>query len=677
MKNYCYSCMEEISQEGFCTNCMKTNEADKFVHHLKPGTVLNNKYLVGNCLGEGGFGITYIGRDLTLDIKVAIKEFFPNGFVNRNNEANQLVTATTESQSKFFSKGKERFLQEARNIAKFIGEPGIVSIREYFECNNTAYIIMEYLDGENLLSYIKKNGRMAPEYIVRLILPIIRSLQKIHDVGIIHRDISPDNIMYLKNGSLKLMDFGSARYFTNEEKEMSVVLKHGYAPEEQYRKNGNQGPWTDVYGLCATLYKCITGETPEDALGRLRTDGLKRPSDMGVGISGPLENVLMYGLAVFKENRCQDMRELEYLIITALNQQNVSVPYGRGAREDIYRTQAADNDKTRAADKPVSDLHPQEKKRSSGAAIALICVFLTLLIAGSAVAVAVLIKRDNSSGGSNDSQSTSETEKTNDIQIEAIQLETETAEAPVKMPNLVGMTKEEAIDKLAEYNLVVSDIIETETNAQSPGKVFSHAPKEKTDVTNKTEITLYIAKAISTEKAAEKPTEKQTASSNTTADNNDSPVAGETLYSIVRDYLNIREEPNVNSKSLGKIWRGQTMRYISKSDVWYYVEFKGTYGYVRSRSTKNMYVSSSDSFFFPIDEYITVKSDVPPGQYLRKNASNDSQALDELSPDMKLDLVGDDIIVIDGETDGDSYHGQWVKVRYNGKDSYVYDKNID
>lgn len=351
MKNYCYSCMEEITQGDFCTNCMKANEADRFVHHLKPGTLLNNKYLVGNCLGEGGFGITYIGRDLTLDIKVAIKEYYPNGYVNRNNEATQLVTATTESQSEFFSKGKERFLQEARNIAKFIGEPGIVGVREYFECNNTAYIIMDYLDGENLSSYIKKNGKMAPESIFSLILPIVRSLQDIHDAGIIHRDISPDNIMYLKNGSLKLMDFGSARFFTNEEKEMSVMLKQGYAPEEQYRKNGNQGQWTDVYGLCATLYKCITGTTPEDALDRLRTDELKRPSDIGVEISKPLEIVLMYGLAVFKENRCQNMRELEDLIKKALSKQDVSVQSGRSAREDIYRTQAADDYyKTQVAD---------------------------------------------------------------------------------------------------------------------------------------------------------------------------------------------------------------------------------------------------------------------------------------------------------------------------------------
>ena len=343
MKNYCFTCMNEIDQSGFCKNCMKQSSADTFVHHLAPGTILNNKYLVGNCLGEGGFGITYIGRDLTLDIKVAIKEFYPNGYVNRNNQATQMVTATTQTQSAFFNKGKQRFLQEARNVAKFIGEPGIVGVREYFECNNTAYIIMEYLDGENLNASIKKNGVFKPEAIFNMMLPIVRSLQKIHDTGMIHRDISPDNIMFLKNGTLMLMDFGSARFFTNDEKEMSVMLKQGYAPEEQYRKNGDQGPWTDVYGLCATLYKCVTGVSPVDALDRMRVDELKKPSELGVSIPQPLEVVMMYGLAVFKENRCHDMRELEDLMQKALGRQELSVSAGPDVRDDLYRTHASDD----------------------------------------------------------------------------------------------------------------------------------------------------------------------------------------------------------------------------------------------------------------------------------------------------------------------------------------------
>ncbi len=325
MKQYCYHCMEELTPSGFCPSCGRQSTPDNYPHHLQPGTLLNNKYLVGNCLGEGGFGITYIGRDLTLDIKVAIKEYYPNGYVNRNNTATQLVTATSAQQRQVFEQGKDRFLMEARSLARFIGEPGIVDVRDYFEANNTAYIIMEYLDGINLSAYIKKHGRMEPETAFKMMLPIMESLQRIHQEGIVHRDISPENIMMTRKNKMVLMDFGSARYYSNKEKQMSVMLKEGYAPEEQYRKNGNQGPWTDVYGLCATLYRCITGVIPTDALDRMRTDDLKKPSQLGVQISQPLETVLMYGLAVFQENRCHDMAELTSMTQKALNHQSVAV----------------------------------------------------------------------------------------------------------------------------------------------------------------------------------------------------------------------------------------------------------------------------------------------------------------------------------------------------------------
>ncbi|MBQ3265355.1 MAG: protein kinase [Ruminococcus sp.] len=342
MKNYCYHCMNELPDGGVCPDCGADHAAEEVVYRLRPGTILHNKFLVGDCIGEGGFGITYIGRDLTLDMKVAIKEYYPNGYVNRNNTYSQDVTASTESRRDVFDKGKLSFLEEARRIAKFAGEPGIVGVREYFEENGTAYIIMDYLEGVNLAAYIKHYGTFAPEQIFRLMLPIVYSLQRIHEAGIIHRDISPDNIMFMSSGSFKLMDFGSARYFTNENREMSVMLKQGYAPEEQYRKNGSQGPWTDVYGLCATMYRCITGQIPADALDRLHSDVLIPPSQLGVDIPEQLENILMYGLAVFKENRCQDMVELASLIEQALSRQPVTIRQAQDEYADVRRAQEAD-----------------------------------------------------------------------------------------------------------------------------------------------------------------------------------------------------------------------------------------------------------------------------------------------------------------------------------------------
>lgn len=324
MSHFCYSCMNEIDG-NYCPYCKKENSIDSVVYRLKPGTILNKKILVGNCIGEGGFGITYIGRDLTLDRRVAVKEYFPNGYVNRNNNVCQLVSASTDNQASFFQKGLQNFLEEARKIAKLTNVSGIVDVREYFEENGTAYIIMEYLDGINLSVYLRQNGIIKPETIFQLMLPITYSLQKMHEEGIIHRDISPDNIMYLTDGTLKLTDFGSARYFSNAQKEMSVVIKQGYAPEEQYSKNGDQGPWTDVYGLCATMYKCITGKTPVDAIDRIRQDTLIPPSELGIQIPEPMQITLMYGLAVFKNDRCKSMQELSYMMEKALANENIRV----------------------------------------------------------------------------------------------------------------------------------------------------------------------------------------------------------------------------------------------------------------------------------------------------------------------------------------------------------------
>lgn len=342
---YCYNCMSECKGDGFCPNCMTSQPKPAAPHHLPQGVVLKNRYVVGNALGEGGFGITYIGRDTTLDVKVAIKEFFPSGYANRNTQNSSEISLYTEKQRNFFQKGKARFLQEARSIAKFLDEPGIVNVRDFFEENSTAYIIMEYLDGESLKNYVVNHGVIKADEMFRIMMPIMSSLNKMHTSGIIHRDISPDNIMFLKNGTLKLMDFGSARYFTNDEKEMSVVVKRGYTPEEQYRQNGNQGPWTDVYGMCATMYRCITGKVPDDGLDRTCQDTLVKPSALGVEISPALESVLMYGMAVFKDDRCKNMAQLMELTQRAFaNQQAIAVEPAVPVAVDENRTQAADDD---------------------------------------------------------------------------------------------------------------------------------------------------------------------------------------------------------------------------------------------------------------------------------------------------------------------------------------------
>lgn len=382
--DFCMHCMSPIEKsDSECPFCGKAFDEVIPAHHLKPGTILNKKFLVGAALGEGGFGITYIGRDLTLDIKVAIKEYYPNGYVNRSNTVSPDVTCSTTSNRKdFFNSGREKFLKEARILAKFSGEPGVVDVRDFFEENNTAYIVMEYLDGQDLKEYLKENGTMSAEQTIKMLMPLMKALIKIHGQGLIHRDISPDNIR-LVGENVKLMDFGAARDVSaNANKSLSVMLKPGYAPEEQYRSKGVQGPWTDVYALCATIYKCITGITPDDSTQRVFSDELKTPTALGITINETLELALMKGLSVLQKDRYQSIDELINGfkgINKTINSDEKTVYQGREVTEDDTETRYLNEDSedetatqylSENEDDSVTQANPtNEEKTSSGESV--------------------------------------------------------------------------------------------------------------------------------------------------------------------------------------------------------------------------------------------------------------------------------------------------------------------
>ena len=278
------------------------------LHCLRKGTRLIGRYTIEGVLGQGGFGITYLGIDELHEKKVAIKEFFPQGIVTRNIEYQDTVTVTFVGEKDNYEKGKERFLKEARTMAKFSKDKGIVKALDFFEINNTAYIVMEYLEGVTLKQYLRENKRIDAEDLVELLVPLIESLDEIHSQGLIHRDISPDNIMVLPDGRIKLMDFGAARDYTEfGEKSLSIVLKPGYAPPEQYQTHGVQGPWTDIYALCATMYKCITGENPPDAIERVMDDHLKKISAFGIPVLPQIEEAIIKGMSVAANDRYQNV----------------------------------------------------------------------------------------------------------------------------------------------------------------------------------------------------------------------------------------------------------------------------------------------------------------------------------------------------------------------------------
>lgn len=308
LNEYCMYCMNELDENGVCKVCGETNADCEIEPHILPtGTVLKGRYLLGAAIGEGGFGVTYIGRDLVLNMRVAVKEYFPFGAANRSCKDSYDIYPPIGGYMSYET-GKKRFISEAKILAKFSEEPGIVSIRSFFEENQTAYIVMEYLDGKTLKEHLEEVGRIDYVETVKLLTPVMESLEKLHKNNLLHRDISPDNIMFSGN-KVKLIDFGAVKDLNEDEKTRSVVLKHGYAPLEQYRKQ-DEGPWTDIYALCAVMYRCITGEVPVEALARIDDEWLKPPSMAGVSVDPFFELILMFGLEVRPNERFRSIGEM-------------------------------------------------------------------------------------------------------------------------------------------------------------------------------------------------------------------------------------------------------------------------------------------------------------------------------------------------------------------------------
>lgn len=319
MDIFCMGCMEKFSDEyQVCPHCgyivgTKASEA----LHIEPGSILKERYIIGRVLGFGGFGITYIGWDALLEQKVAIKEYLPSEFSTRMPGVTQVTVFNGDKQEQFLD-GMHRFVDEAKRLARFHQCNGIVKVFDSFEDNNTAYIVMEYLQGETLADRLKREGPISPEKAVEMLVPVIQSLKMVHAEGIIHRDIAPDNIFITNDGEVKLIDFGAARYATtSHSRSLTVIVKPGYSPEEQYRSRGDQGSHTDVYAIGAVLYKMITGITPPDALERRaffetkKKDILKPVSKYCKVIDSNLENAILNAMNVRIEDRTPDMEQLE------------------------------------------------------------------------------------------------------------------------------------------------------------------------------------------------------------------------------------------------------------------------------------------------------------------------------------------------------------------------------
>lgn len=311
-RKLCMRCMARKADEQEACPVCGFIERD-FVpekHHLPPRTILKGQYLVGCALGEGGFGITYIGWDLFLHMPVAIKEYFPSGVVIRD-QGQHTVNVFAGKDEQSFLLGRDRFFREAQKVARFDNNPGVVSVKNCFLENGTAYIIMEYISGINLGTYAaQRGGKLGFQETLQLLKTPIQTLEELHRYSTYHRDISPENLMLSKTGTVKLIDFGSAMESDSEKKTRVLMVRSGYSPVEMYSSTGKDGPYSDVYSMAATIYKLITGVTPPAATERLNADSLVRPTMLGVKeISQEQEAALMKGMAVQLNDRYQTMAE--------------------------------------------------------------------------------------------------------------------------------------------------------------------------------------------------------------------------------------------------------------------------------------------------------------------------------------------------------------------------------
>jgi len=368
----CYGCMQ-LHDGDFCPHCGWPNDKNNEPHQLPVGTVLRDQYVVGRVLGQGGFGITYLGWDRHLESAVCIKEYFPNHAVSRDCTVSTQVHCHTEQGAAAYRASKERFLREGKILAQFREIPEIVSIYGFFEENDTVYIVMEYIKGMDLAHYVyHKGGRLSADETFRILKPVMEALAQVHRAELVHRDIAPDNIMLHPRGGAKLLDFGAARMVENADVERGLdrsteaIVKHGFAPMEQYQTRGNLGPWTDVYAMCATVYYCLTGQIPPEATTRMMGEAEFSWQNVP-GLTQRQRYALERGMAVLPRDRYASMEELlDGLFGSAPIAQ--TTPQPAPAQTPVYR----------APQPPV----PDKKKKSGKGLVIGLAALLAVLVLG-------------------------------------------------------------------------------------------------------------------------------------------------------------------------------------------------------------------------------------------------------------------------------------------------------
>ena len=344
VKKTCFNCFHEYEAgEKRCPYCGFPagyfNRKD-YPDALECGSVLYGRYVLGKVLGQGGFGITYLANDYKRNKPVAVKEYFPKEAAKRNGP-NQVIPVS-HSKSEAFQYGMDRFLDEARTLAEFIGNKNIVKVHRFFKENGTAYFVMDYVKGMSFVDLLKrKGGKISWDEAWAVLSPIVNALGIVHSKGIVHRDVAPDNIVIGVDGHVKLLDFGAARYSMGQySKSLDVILKRGFAPVEQYTRHGRQGPYTDVYALAATFYVAVTGRVPPESTERMDQEKLIPPRELGADIPVYAEQALLKAMALNSSQRFQTMDEFRRAVLEGkAKEESADRARQRGGQEEELRRQ--------------------------------------------------------------------------------------------------------------------------------------------------------------------------------------------------------------------------------------------------------------------------------------------------------------------------------------------------
>ncbi len=309
-KHFCMQCMSGSYIGDRCPHCGAPRSMPSNPGVLPVGYLLHGRYHVGCLLGQGGFGITYVAWDSHTNRRVAIKELFPSSTASRLGD--HCTVMIQPDRKADFSSMLRSFQREVSTLIQLQNHKGIVELYHMFEENGTAYYVMEYLDGQTLYKLLKKTGPMPWEQLRPVVSTILDALEQLHSVGVIHRDVSPDNIFVMRNGQYRLIDLGSARSFFDNS-QFTRYVKFNFAPYEQFQTDSNQGPWTDIYSLCATCYYALTGTPPPAAPQRIISDTLAPLEQLCPGLPRNVIDAIQAGLALSWKNRCQSIPELRNL----------------------------------------------------------------------------------------------------------------------------------------------------------------------------------------------------------------------------------------------------------------------------------------------------------------------------------------------------------------------------